>query len=455
MRVARQRVVVVGGGLAGLSAAITCADAGVDVLLLESRGRLGGATFSFGREGMLVDNGQHVFLRCCTAYRGFLRRIGAESRTVLQPRMSIPVVAPGGRTGWLRRNGLPAPLHLASCLSLYPFLGPLERLRAAWAALALAREVQTPALDRRTFGAWLREHRQSDRAIENLWNLIALPTLNLPADEASLALAVTVFRTGLLDASDAGDIGYADVPLSELHAEPAARAIASAGGVVRTRAAVRAIEPGSTGKLGVLAGGERIEAAAVVLAVPHEDAADLLPPGAIPDAPALRLLGRAPIVNVHVVFDRPVIDVPFAAGIGSPVQWVFDRTRQSGLDAGHGRYVVVSLSGATRELGERTQELRRRFLPALGAMFPAALGAKVDSFFVTREPAATFRQAPGTAGLRPGPVTGVPGLFVAGAWTDTGWPATMEGAVRAGRAAASAAIAHTVRRSPIGEAVPA
>jgi squalene-associated FAD-dependent desaturase len=432
-----RRVVVVGGGLAGMAAALACADRGTRVTLLEARPRLGGATFSFRRHGMWVDNGQHVFLRCCTAYRGFLRRVGAEGRTSLQPRMAIPVLSPGGRRGWLRRSRLPAPLHLAGSLATYPFLRPAERARAGMAALALGRIEPSSDLDRRTFGAWLRERRQSPAAIDRLWNLIALPTLNLSADEASLALAVKVFRTGLLDAADAGDVGYATVPLSELHAEPAAAALAAAGAAVRTRAAVRAIEVDPTGGFGVRVDGQRLDADAVVVAVPHEEAALLLPAGALADPAALRGLGRSPIVNVHVVYDRPVMDLPFAAGVGTPVQWVFDRTRQAGLAPGGDQYLAVSLSGAASEIEERTGDLRRRFLSALEALFPAARGATVRSFFVTREPAATFRQAPGTAALRPGPQTAVAGLSLAGAWTDTGWPATMEGAVRSGLAAAS------------------
>ncbi len=436
-----RRVVVVGGGLAGLSAALACVDGGARVTLLEARPRLGGATFSFRREGLSVDNGQHVFVRCCTAYRGFLRRVGAEGRTFLQPRMAIPVLSPAGRVGWLRRNRLPAPLHLGRSLAAYPHLRPAERARAGLAALALGRMEASRTLDGRTFGDWLHERGQSPRAIEHLWNLIALPTLNLPADQASLALAVKVFRTGLLDASDAGDVGYATVPLSEVHADPARDVLAASGATVRLRAAVRAVEVDAEGGgLAVLTDGERVDADVVVLAVPHEEAAALLPPGAVADPSALRALGHSPIVNVHVVYDRRVMSFPFAAGVDSPVQWVFDRTAQSGLTDGGGQYLAISLSGAAAEIEERTADLRERFVPALAALFPPARRATVRSFFVTREPAATFRQAPGTAALRPGPITGVPGLFLAGAWTDTGWPATMEGAVRSGVAAASAAL---------------
>ncbi|HYT80509.1 MAG TPA: hydroxysqualene dehydroxylase HpnE [Actinomycetota bacterium] len=448
------RIVVVGGGLAGLSAALACADGGARVTLLEARPRLGGATFSFQREGLWVDNGQHVFLRCCTAYRGFLARIGAEGLTFLQRRLAIPVVAPDGTSGWLRRGGLPAPLHLAGALARYPFLRPIERIRAARAALALSRlDPSSEALDRRTFGEWLADRRQSPAAMESLWNLIALPTLNLPAEDASLALAVKVFRTGLLTRRDAADVGYAKAPLSQVHAQSAGRALAAAAATVHLRAPVRRVEALPGGSFEVQGAAGSVEADAVIVAAPHDRVTELLPPGALQHHTDLAGLGASPIVNVHVVYDRPVMDVPFVAGVRTPVQWVFDRTESSGLE--RGQYLAVSLSGAEQEIAERTEDLRERFVPALDALFPRAHGARVEAFFVTREHAATFRQAPGTRVLRPGPPTKLSGLYLAGAWTDTGWPATMEGAVRSGLAAARAALVGAGRTRRLPEVVAA
>jgi squalene-associated FAD-dependent desaturase len=441
----RPQVVVAGGGLAGMAAALVCADGGAAVTLLEARPRLGGATHSFRRGGLWVDNGQHVFLRCCTEYRGFLRRIGAEGLTTLQDRLSIPVLEPGGRTGFLSRSPLPAPLHLARALAVYPFLRPAERARAMRTALALARlDPADRSLDRQTFGSWLERRHEPVRSIEAVWNLIALPTLNLPASAASLALAVKVFRTGLLDRNDAADIGYASAPLTEVHGRAAVRALSRAGVRVLTRAPVRCVLRNDDAPWAVEAEGVALQADAVILAVPHDRAAELLPVAAVGER--IGGLGFAPIVNVHVVYDRTVTALPFAAGVGTPVQWVFDRTAVSGLD--HGQYLAISLSGADREIEERTETLRRRFLPALAELFPRARAAMVERFFVTRERRATFRQSPGTASLRPGPRTYAPGLFLAGAWTDTGWPATMEGAVRSGVAAAREALSACALRAP-------
>jgi hydroxysqualene dehydroxylase len=373
------RVVVVGGGLAGIASALRCADLGARVTLVEVRPRLGGAAYSFERDGLSLDNGQHVFLRCCTAYRELLERLGAMDATVMQPRLDIRVLAPGGRRGRLRRGRLPAPLHLARALAGYPFLRARERAGAARAALALRRlDPDDPALDDRSFGDWLRERGQGPAATETLWNLIALPTLNLPADQASLGLAARVFRTGLLDERDAGDVGYARAPLGELHDVPARRALSAAGVELRLgwRATRTTAEPGRG--LAVEGTGERVEADAVVLALPHDRVGALLPDGALPDRDAPARLGASPIVNLHVIYDRQVMELPFAAAVNSPLQWVFDRTRPSGLE--QGQCLAVSLSGAEREMAESGAQLRARFLPALEELLPRARGARVEGF---------------------------------------------------------------------------
>jgi squalene-associated FAD-dependent desaturase len=437
-----RRVAVVGGGLAGITAALDLADAGAEVTLFEVRTRLGGAAYSFERDGLEIDNGQHVFLRCCTDYRALIRRLGVEDNTYLQERLSIPVLAPGGRRGTLARSGLPTPLHLAGALARYPFLSLAERLHAAGTARALSKlDLGDPELDSRSFGSWLDERGESQAAVDGLWNLIALPTLNLPAERASLAMAAKVFQTGLLDAADAGDVGYSRVPLSRLHAEPAERALRAAGVAVRVKTRVQALRPGVEveSDAGVLA------ADAAVLAVPHDRAAALLPAGAVQQP--IEQLGTSPIVNAHVIYHRRVTELSLAAGLGTPVQWLFDRTKESGLDGG-GQHLALSLSGADREMGMSNEELRDELLPALEGLLPAVRETSVTDFFVVREHAATFRAEPGSGRLRPGPRTDVPGLFLAGAWTDTGWPATMEGAVRSGHAAALEALAALGNQSP-------
>jgi len=429
-----RRVGVVGGGLAGLTAALRCADEGCAVTLFEARSRLGGLTHSFQRDGLWIDNGQHVFLRCCTAYQGFLERLGVADQVTVQDRLDVPVRSElDARAGRLRRTGLPAPLHLGSTLARYRWLSPAARARVVRAALALGRVDRTdPEVDRRSFGDWLTAHGQDQRAIEAVWDLIGIATLNAPAERASLALAATVFQVGLLESAAAADIGWSLVPLQELHGDAAFRALTAAGVTVRTRCKVRDVVPAGEGW--TVDGGAFND---VVLAVPPAAVETLTPPGAIELEPGWAdELGNTPIVNLHVIYDRVVLDEPFFAAVDSPLQWVFDRTSQAGLS--QGQYIAVSLSAADDIVDTPVSALRDRLLPHLERLLRVSAETRVLEFFATRERQATFRQRPGTVGLRASARTALPGLYLAGAWTDTGWPATMEGAVRSGEAAVAA-----------------
>ncbi|MFU8852856.1 hydroxysqualene dehydroxylase HpnE [Micromonospora sp. SL1-18] len=424
-------VCVIGGGLAGIAAAIRLADQGLPVTLLESRSELGGATYSFRRDGLAVDTGQHVFLRCYHAYRGLLDRLGVTGDTEVQPRFAVPVLLPGRAPHLLARRRLPAPAHLLPTLATYRLLAPAERVAAVRAAAALRHvDPDLPATDTRGFGDWLAEHGQSDRAVRRLWDLVTVAALNLPSAHASLALAARVFRTGLLDAADAGDIGRPTVPLTDLHAVPARRLLQQFGARVQTRSRVRWIHPESHGFRVGLNDGE-IAADAVVLAVPHQVAAALVPPVAAPGASDWHRLGAAPIVNVHLRYARRITELTMAAAVESPAQWIF--TRPGPDDA---QQVVVSLSAADTEIDRPAADLVAAQRAALAALFPAARHTPVRDAFVTREPRATFRQAPGTRAYRPATTTCLPGLVLAGAWIDTGWPDTMEGAVLSGQEAA-------------------
>lgn len=485
------RVVVVGGGLAGIAAALRCADDGWQVTLLEARPRLGGATCSFTRDGRWVDNGQHVFLRCCTAYRGLLGRLGVAHLVTLQHRLDIPVTD-GTRHARLRRRALPAPWHLAPAIARYPWLPSAQRVRFARTARALgAIDSDAPEADRRTFGSWLAERDESDTAVRTLWDLVTVASLNAPAREVSLALAATVFQRGLLDHSAAGDLGWATVPLQRLHGDAAMAALQRSGVRVRLRDKVSAVvarghgwavltgyapAPDVNGRNGLQElqdiggfdhGADAVDAYptdgthpteetadAVIVAVPPQVAARILPTTALDLPPDWAgALGAGPIVNLHLIVDRPALDRPFVAGISdSPIgltyPWIFDRT-QAGES---GQHLAVSLSAADDLIDLPTAALRDRFMPELTALLPRLGQVGLNDFFVTRERAATFRPAPGIAALRPPASTLLPGLFVAGAWTATGWPATMEGAVRSGQAAAGALLAATRRTSLVGVA---
>ncbi|MEU8350965.1 hydroxysqualene dehydroxylase HpnE [Streptomyces sp. NPDC048845] len=451
-RSGERSAVVVGGGIAGITAALRLADAGLRVTLAECRPRLGGLAFSFRRSSpageLTVDNGQHVYLRCCTAYRGFLERIGGARLAPVQDRLDIPVLdAARGRLGRLRRGALPVPLHLAGSLARYPHLSLAERAGVGRAALALKRlDPADPALDGVDFATWLHRQGQSPRAVEALWDLVGTATLNARADRASLGLAAMVFKTGLLSEPGAADIGLPRVPLGELHDTLARSALDRAGVRTVLRARVRAVRraAGGGGWRVALGGGpggpaEELHTDTVVLAVPQAEAYRLLPEGALDDPGRLLDIGTAPILGVHVVYDRKVLRRPFFAALGTPVQWVFDRTEISGA-AGGTQYLTLSQSAAQDWIDQPVAALRRRMLPELERLLPAAREARVLDFFVTRERNATFDPVPGAGRLRPAARTRAPGLQLAGAWTDTGWPATMEGAVRSGTAAAETAL---------------
>ncbi len=236
-------IVVVGGGLAGVAAAIALCDAGARVTLAEARPRLGGATCSFTRGSLTVDNGQHIFLRCCTAYRGLLDRLGMTSNTVLQERFDVRVLTPAGAAR-LRRRGLPVPFHLASALATYPLLSRRERAGAVRAALAFLRlDPADPGTDTQRLGDWLAAHGQGPRARRGLWDLFVVSSLNIAGDDASLALAAMVIKTALLGGPGAADIGVPSVPLGDLHGRAAGTLLRRLGATVLTGAKVTAISP--------------------------------------------------------------------------------------------------------------------------------------------------------------------------------------------------------------------
>jgi squalene-associated FAD-dependent desaturase len=455
----RADVVVIGGGLAGISAAIELADAGRAVTLIEGRPWLGGATCSFIRRGLTIDNGQHAFLRCCTTYRELLARLGVADSCAIQDRLDLTVLdgaALGGPArARLRRSALPAPAHLVSSLARYRLLSPTERLKVAGVAVAL-QFTDPPGGDGRSLGGWLTRHRQDERSRTKFWDWLSVAALNVAPEHADLALAVGAIRTAMLAGRDNADIGVPVVPLSGLHGGSAVALLGSLGVPIRLGVRATAVQPGLAGGYlvrtasvepgrsaaapGSVSGSaaEEIRADGVVLAVPPGEAAALAPAALAGEAARWSLLRPSPIVSVHVIYGSRVTRLPFAAVVGSPVRWVIDKSDAAGLHTG--QYLAACIPAADEFVDMPAAQLRERVLPVLDQLFPAAAGASVEDFFVTRERRATIRHEPGTQQLRP--ALGLPGLVVAGAWTDTGWPDTMEGAVRSGRFAARKLIAN-------------
>ena len=449
------RVGVIGAGLAGLAAGLELADRGHEVDLLERRPWAGGATYSFrdGETGDEVDNGQHVFMACMTAYRGFLERLGALGRTRRQRRLRVPVLDAAGRRSDLWAANLPFGLHLAPALLRYRHLAPDRKLRVARAFLAIRRlgNGERARLADVTFEAWLRGHGQTPADVREFWDFLVVPTLNCRSARASAAAALFVLEEGFLRGPRSAALGLPATGLSDLHVRPAVRAIRERGGSVSVRSGVERIEA-AEGRAAALVrrDGERRAYDAIVSALPPWRLASLLPadPRLAGLAAMLDRFEPMPILNLHLWFDRPVAPFAFAALTGEDAPWVFNRGRV-GRERGAGERLALSVSAPDDELFALDREaLRERFLPRVRAALPAAREAALLRFLAVKEPRATFLPAPGLA--RPGPRTALPGFYLAGAWTDTGWPATMESAVRGGLAAAAAVDADARRGHPAG-----
>jgi len=443
---------VIGGGLAGISSAIGLADAGLDVMLLESRQWLGGATCSFGRRGLTIDNGQHVFMRCCVAYIDLLARLGVAASSPLQDRFDLTVLG-SDDTARVRSSRLPAPLHLARSMARYRLLSASERRKAASAAMAL--QFVNADRDDRSLGDWLAQHGQDEWCRRAFWDLLSLSALNVAADRADLPLAAAAISTALLAGRGNADLGVPLVPLSQLHSNPAAALLRQLkvsvrlgvrAEAVRVRPAggyevrlASAVPPSAEREPVYEHGPTQINAAGIVLAVPAWEVAALAPDALAAEAARWASLTPSPVVSVHVIYGSRVTKLPFAAAVDSPVHWVVDKTTSAGLHAG--QYLAASVRSANSRVDTPVADLRAEMLPALERLFPAASKAAVTDFFVTRERRATIAHVPGSRHARVPADGQLPGFAIAGAWTDTGWPDTMEGAVRSGRSAAQKVIA--------------
>ncbi len=418
---------MIGAGLAGLTVAMDLLDAGWQVTLVERRPFAGGRTFSFTNSaGDQLDNGQHVFLGCCTAYRALLARLGQSAEAFLQDRLDVRIADATDGPARLRESRLPAPLHLLPSFLAFPYLSAGEKIAAA-AALLRIRLRSLP--EDESFGGWLRRHGQSDNALQRFWDLIVIPTCNAPADRVSAAQGGFVFREGLLRTRWGGRLGYPRVGLSEVVPERAVACLRERGAGLRFETAARRLTPD-----GVETGsGERLAAGVYVAAVPPRELVSLIDePWAQPAAE----LQEAPIVGINLWYDRPVFDGEVVAVMvaGEPL-WVFDRTRIL-RKSGPEHHLAVSISAADAAVERPRRELAAEVAAKLAKALPAAREARLLRSSVEKVRAATFVPAPGSLQARLPSRTPWPNVFLAGAWTDTGWPDTMEGAIRSGHTAA-------------------
>lgn len=408
-----------GGGLAGLAAALDLTEAGCDVHLFERSRLLGGRATSFEIDGHIVDNGQHVYLACCTEFVDFVERAGMIDALYLQERFHVIVYSHGVRSE-LRAANLPPPWHLLASITAYRHLGLRGKLELARALFALSREEAAEG----DFADWLRSHGQSDETLRAFWDPFMVPALNAPLEAMSAAEAAFVIRTAFLRDRGAARFGYSKVPLAQIM-ESAASALAS----VRRATAVSGIEPGEAGVRLRTADAQDDIFDAVALALPPRALQRVLGDPARFGIADLDAYEASAIMDVHLWHDRGRLDFDFCALLDSPVQWIFQKADG---------YLCCSLSAAGALVSTPTDEVTGAIWREVSAALPELRGAKLLRGAATRNPEGTYNARPGTA--RPAARTLDPRVAIAGSWTATGWPDTMESAVRSGRAAARALV---------------
>jgi squalene-associated FAD-dependent desaturase len=428
-----------------MAAALRLATAGCEVTLLERRPFLGGRAFSFrdSETGAVIDNGQHVLVGACRRLRAFLSDIGSPPGGFARQRgLSVPILDGRGRRFTLAAARLPSPLHLLPALLRYRHLGRRDRLAVARDVGALARSVNRSALEDVPLGAWLAGRGASPEAVERFWEPLVTPALNVGVSEANLPLTAFFLKHALWSGAAGGALWLPRTGLSETIGEPGRRALEAAGVTVRVGERVTAVAVEGGRALGVeVSGGNPLEADVVVSALPPREL-DL----ALEGTPGYAAVGAVPIVNAYLWYDRRVADLAFTGTFGSPLQWMFDRERLLGPERAGGHCLGISLSAADGWIDLPKEEIAGRLDEAVGRVLPRRKGARLEASAVVKEPRATFRADAGCARRRPGARGPVDGVWLAGDWTDTGWPATMEGAVRSGEEAAAAAL------TAIGEA---
>lgn len=443
-------VVVIGGGFAGLSAAVALAERGFRVAVLERKPTLGGRAYSFAdaETGDFVDNGQHVLMGCYAETLKFLDRIGASGQLVFHRNLAIKMLERDGRAGVLKTARLPGPLHMTAALMRYRLLTPGERLGAMVAGLKMQwmRRHDRARLGEATVKTLMDAMGQGERARRCFWYPIAIATLNEDPELASAALLAEVLKRAFFARRSDSALVYARVGLSDLYCPASARIVERSGGLVETRAVVEMLEFGAEGKItGVrLRDGRRLQAANFIAAVPPAQLARLLPEGASTDPFFARLneIASSPIICVHAWFDREITSAPFVGFVGTSTQWLFNKRRIfEDRGARANGYLSFVISGARSLVDAGNEELLDLVIRDLHAMIPAARDARLLKALVLKEKQATMAPSPACDRLRPSQATPIANFFLAGDWIQTGLPATIESAVASGHAAAAAVAA--------------
>lgn len=440
-----QRVAIIGGGFAGLTAGVDLAARGFQVTVLEARARLGGRAYSFrdSDSGELVDNGQHALMGCYTHALAFLEQIGAATKLVRQRNLHVEMRHPHHGAGAIACASLPSPLHLLTGILRYGLLSRMEQLRALLGGVRLMRmrRRQQPELGEWTVGRLMLALGQSANARASFWYPLATATLNeVPHRAAAAPFAEVVARAFFRSRSDSQFV-LPRVGLSELYTDDARRFIEARGGGVRLKSAVASLVTAGRQLNAVeLRDGTRVEVDACISAVPAKALATLLPePLRVhPPLGALSELGASPIVSVHLWLDRPVMSSTFIGLLGTTTQWVFDRRRLIADGNGDQRQCVSAVISAGHDVVEwDTGRIADTVLADIRGLLPAARGARLLHAVVVKEKQATISTTPAAERLRPTAETPLDNFFLAGDWTKTGLPPVIESAVVSGRHAAA------------------
>ena len=432
-------VAIVGAGLAGLAATSALARAGASVVLIERKPFVGGRAYSYAHPALQEEiDSQHVMVGCCTN----LRQLCEVSGIAEQIRWydGYTFLEPGGRVSRIVPSWLPAPAHTAPSFLRAPMLGLADKVGIARGLTSFLRGYSRD--DGQSVAAWLRETRQTERAIRHFWSPVLISALNDSLDRCSMRYAGQVFYESFLKGPEAARLGIPALPLSEFFAKISEDA-AGHGAVLRGKTGLRLLErDGDFWRL-QLADGDVVCARRVVLALPFDQLGSVLPGGMLNEVlpGGVGSFVHSPITTVHLWFDREITSLDHAALLDSTIEWIFHKSRIRRWSADRGSYVELTTSASHAQMKQSREEILGTAMRELRTFFPEAERAVLRKSGVLKEAKATFSVVPGLDAVRPLQRTAVAGLYVAGDWTRTGWPSTMEGAVRGGYLAAEAVTA--------------
>lgn len=443
MALERKSVIVIGGGVAGIAAAVALSDAGLHVELFEKRPLLGGRASSYvDREtGARLDECQHGTMRCCTNLADVLERLGVHDQIAYHD--VIHFLDGDGKRSVIKAGPLPAPLHTSWSFLCFRSLGVKDKIAIARGMIAMLRANPDPAQDAVDAATWFRQQKQTERAVKRFWEPILVSACNESIDRISCTHAFKIFRDGFLANTSAFHFGVPKVPLGTLYTEPTIAYLQKRGGCVHSRTIVDTIDISDEGERRVagvtLNGGEKLTADYYVSALQSDLLLKALPAELTANEPyfaRLKQIELSPIIGVHLWFDR-IVDCPEALSLlDRETDWVFNKTKNFGLTGENGTYLSMVISAPGRLASLPKEDVFNLVLEEVRACVPETRPAEVVRWRVICWPKATFAPKPGVETVRPDQRSPIPNLFVAGEWTRTGWPSTMESAARSGYTAA-------------------